>query len=106
MTRSLPSPARRGIRRWSQRCCGNAASASASCPMRGRPDGPTVLERTAEGGTMNRLVIAARLLPGTHDRAEALLRKGPPFEPEAIGLHRPGAYLTPSEVVFVFEAPE
>jgi hypothetical protein len=55
---------------------------------------------------MNRLVIAARLLPNTHDQAEALLRRGPPFEPGAIGLHLHGAYLTASEVVFVFEAPE
>ena len=55
---------------------------------------------------MNRLVIAARLLPDTHDQAEALLRKGPPFEPGTIGLHLHGAYLTASEVVFVFEAPE
>ena len=55
---------------------------------------------------MNRLVIAARLLPDTHDQAEALLRRGPPFEPGEIGLHLHGAYLTASEVVFVFEAPE
>jgi hypothetical protein len=74
--------------------------------MRRGGGGPTVLERTAEGGTMNRLLIAARLRPDAYDQAEALLRKGPPFEPEAIGLHRHGAYLSASEVVFVFEAPE
>ena len=38
--------------------------------------------------------------------AEALLRKGPPFDPEELGLHRHAAYLTANEVVFVFEAPE
>ena len=55
---------------------------------------------------MDRLVITARLHPGTHSEAEALLAKGPPFDPEAVGLRRHGAYLTNSEVVFVFEARE
>jgi hypothetical protein len=55
---------------------------------------------------MKRLVITARLLPGRHEEAEALLRGGPPFEPQEIGLHRHAAYLSANEVVFVFEAPE
>ena len=55
---------------------------------------------------MNRLLIVARLADGTHERAEELLRKGPPFDPEQIGLRRHAAYLTSTEVVFVFEAPE
>jgi hypothetical protein len=55
---------------------------------------------------MNRLLIAARLKDGAHEKAEALLRKGPPFDPEELGLHRHSAYLTAGEVVFVFEAPE
>ena len=55
---------------------------------------------------MNRLVIVARLRPGKHEEAEALLREGPPFDPDELGLHRPAAYLTASEVVFMFEAPE
>ncbi len=55
---------------------------------------------------MSRLVIVARLRDGTHENAEALLEKGPPFEPEELGLHRHAAYLTATEVVFVFEAPE
>ena len=55
---------------------------------------------------MNRLVIVARLQPGKHEDAEALLRKGPPFDPDELGLQRHAAYLTASEVVFVFEAPE
>ena len=55
---------------------------------------------------MNRLLITARLKDGTHDEAEALLRKGPPFDPEELGLHRHSAYMTAGEVVFVFEAPE
>jgi hypothetical protein len=55
---------------------------------------------------MDRLMIVARLRPGTHKRAEELLSKGPPFAPEELGLHRHGAYLTSHEVVFLFEAPE
>ena len=55
---------------------------------------------------MNRLVIVARLREGAQLEAEALLRKGPPFDPEGLGFHRHAAYLTTGEVVFVFEAPE
>ena len=55
---------------------------------------------------MDRLLIVARLQPGKHEQAEALLRQGPPFDPEELGLHRHGVYLTAREVVFVFEAPE
>jgi hypothetical protein len=55
---------------------------------------------------VDRLVIVARLKDGKHTEAEALLRAGPPFDPEELGLHRHSVYLTASEVVFVFEAPE
>ena len=55
---------------------------------------------------MNRLMIVARLRDDAHDDAETLLREGPPFEPEQIGLERHGAYLTAGEVVFVFEGSE
>ena len=55
---------------------------------------------------MDRLMIVARLQPGIQEKAEELLRKGPPFDPEELGLHRHGAYLTSHEVVFLFEAPE
>jgi hypothetical protein len=55
---------------------------------------------------MNHLVIVTRLREGKHEEAEALLRGGPPFDPQELGLHRHGAYLSASEVVFVFEAPE
>jgi hypothetical protein len=55
---------------------------------------------------MNRLMIVARLKPGTHEQAEALLEQGPPFDPQELGFHRHSAHLTSQEVVFVFEAPE
>jgi hypothetical protein len=55
---------------------------------------------------MDRLMIVARLRDDAYDEAEILLREGPPFEPEHVGLERHAAYLTASEVVFVFEGPE
>jgi hypothetical protein len=55
---------------------------------------------------MNRLMIVARLRDDAHDEAETLLREGPPFDPEQIGLERHAAYLTATEVVFVFEGRE
>ena len=55
---------------------------------------------------MNRLVIVARLKDGAHEKAESLLKQGPPFDPEELRLHRHGAYLTQSEIVFAFEATE
>jgi len=55
---------------------------------------------------MNRMVIVARLHEGKHEEAEALLRAGPPFDPEELGLHRHSAYITANEVAFYFGAPE
>lgn len=55
---------------------------------------------------MNRMMIVADLKEGAHDQAERLLREGPPFDPEALGLHRHAAYLTADEVVFIFEAAD
>jgi hypothetical protein len=55
---------------------------------------------------MNRLMVVARLNDGKHAEAERLLREGPLFDPEELGLHRHSVYMTATEVVFVFEAPE
>jgi hypothetical protein len=55
---------------------------------------------------MNRLTIVARLQPGKYREAEALLRAGPPFDPELLGLYAHSVSLTATDVVFVFEAPE
>jgi hypothetical protein len=55
---------------------------------------------------VNRLLITARLREGANEEAEALLRKGPPFDPEELGLHRHSAYLTATDVIFSFEASE
>jgi hypothetical protein len=55
---------------------------------------------------MNRLMIVARLREGAQEEAEALIAAGPPFDPEEMGFHRHAAYLTATEIVFLFEAPE
>ncbi len=55
---------------------------------------------------MSRLVIVARLAPGTADQAARLIAGGPPFDPRDLGFERHTVYLTAGEVVFVFEAPE
>ncbi len=53
-----------------------------------------------------RLVLVARLLPGSERRAEAILEAGPPFDPARVGMTRHCAFLTGGEVVFLFEGPE
>jgi hypothetical protein len=63
-------------------------------------------DKRPEENTMNRIVIVARLKQGKHSNAEKVLGEGPPFEPEELGFHRHGVYLTSTEVIFVFEAPE
>ena len=55
---------------------------------------------------MDRLAIVARLKEGRYAEAERLLRAGPPFDPEELGFHRHGVFLTATEIVFLFEAPE
>ena len=55
---------------------------------------------------MDRLMIVARLRDDAYDEAKTLVLEGPPFDPEEVGLDAHSAYLTASEVVFVFDAPE
>jgi hypothetical protein len=57
-------------------------------------------------GSVNRLMIIARLRDGAQQEAEDLIAAGPPFDLEELGFHRHAAYLTAGEVVFLFEAPE
>ena len=52
-----------------------------------------------------RLVVAARLKPGTRARAAELVAEGPPFDPRGSGLISHGVYLSEHEVVFAFEGP-
>jgi hypothetical protein len=60
--------------------------------------------RTGERRNVGHLVIVVPLQQGVGDRARALLRKGPPFDPEAAGLKRHHVFITDHEALFVFEA--
>ena len=53
---------------------------------------------------MRRLVIVVPLAEGAHDQAQALLEEGPPFDLDETQYVRHDVYLSPAEVVFVFEA--
>jgi hypothetical protein len=55
---------------------------------------------------VERLALIARLKEGAEPRAEELIAKGPPFDPEQSGFVEHSVYLSATEVVFVFEAPE
>ena len=52
----------------------------------------------------SRAVLVLPLVEGGQERAAQLLRQGPPFDPEEIGLGRHQVFLTESEAVFLFEA--
>jgi hypothetical protein len=62
--------------------------------------------RSVTIGVMDAVMIVARLAPGVTGQAERLLRSGPPFDPDELGFHRHRVFLTATEVVFLFEAPE
>lgn len=53
----------------------------------------------------NRLVLVVPLREGRYERALELLAVGPPFDPDSAALVRHDVYVTPREVVFVFESP-
>jgi hypothetical protein len=58
----------------------------------------------AEGGT--RTAFVAPLKEGAFEAVRELLETGPPFDPErAQALERHEVFLTPNEVVFLFESP-
>ncbi|HEY2372115.1 MAG TPA: hypothetical protein VGH82_06170 [Gaiellaceae bacterium] len=51
----------------------------------------------------HRAAVVLPLFQGSSDVAARLLRDGPPFDPDALGLERHTVYVTGDEVVFVFE---
>ena len=55
---------------------------------------------------MSRLVVVAPLKPGTEARARELLDEGPPFDLEGSAFDAHEVFVTPEEVVFVFEGNE
>jgi len=52
---------------------------------------------------VQRIVVVAKLKPGSERAAADIVRSGPPYDPAEIGLARHGVYLGGSDVVFVFE---
>jgi hypothetical protein len=57
-----------------------------------------------EERVMSRAVVVLPLREGASERAAELLRGGPPFDPDEVGLERHHVFLTEQEAVFVFEA--
>jgi hypothetical protein len=55
---------------------------------------------------MERVAIIARLKEGREQRAAELVAAGPPFDLADTGIVRHSIYVSPSEVVFVFEGHE
>jgi hypothetical protein len=55
-------------------------------------------------GAERRTAVVVPLVPGSSEAVQALLADGPPFDPAALGLDRHLVFLTPDEVVFVFES--
>lgn len=58
----------------------------------------------AEEKPMSRVVVVLPLREGVRARVAELLRHGPPFDPEEIGLGRHHVFLTEQEAIFLFEA--
>ena len=58
----------------------------------------------ADERSTSRAVVVLPLVEGGADRAAELLRGGPPFDPEEVGLGRHQVFLTESEAIFLFEA--
>ena len=55
---------------------------------------------------MARVALIARLKPGCEEQAAQLVAAGPPFDPGERGFTGHEVYLSATEVVFLFEAPE
>lgn len=55
---------------------------------------------------MEQLAIVATLRSGTEDEAKRLINLGPPYDPAEHGFTRHSVFLSPNEVIFVFDAPE
>jgi hypothetical protein len=54
--------------------------------------------------SLSRVVLVLPLVEGATERVAELLRKGPPFDPDEVGLGRHEVFLTESEAIFLFEA--
>jgi hypothetical protein len=56
------------------------------------------------GAAARRTAVVVPIEPGSYERARALIERGPPFDPERIGLDRHQVFLSASEVVLIFES--
>lgn len=56
-------------------------------------------------GADERVAVVARLIPGSRDRAAAILAKGAPYGLGLAGFRRHSVFLAEESVVFVFEGP-
>jgi hypothetical protein len=52
---------------------------------------------------VQRIAVAAKLKPGSAERAAQLLSGRPPFDPRAAGFEHHRVFLAEEEVIFVFE---
>jgi hypothetical protein len=59
---------------------------------------------TSGESAQSRAVLVVPLVEGAQERVAELLRGGPPFDPEEVGLGKHQVFLTESEAVFLFEA--
>jgi hypothetical protein len=62
--------------------------------------------RVREEDAMSRAVVVLPLREGVSEQAAQLLRGGPPFDPNEVGLDRHHVFLTDEEAVFVFESDD
>jgi hypothetical protein len=58
---------------------------------------------TGDPSKVEKAAIVVPLRPGSRAEVEELLRNGPPFEPERLGLVRHEVYVSDDEVIFVFQ---
>jgi hypothetical protein len=74
---------------------------------------PGIISEIAEGlgalrlgnsAVHDRLAVVVPIRKGRRDKVEQLLDRGPPFEPERVGLSRHQVFLTDQEAVFFFES--
>jgi hypothetical protein len=62
------------------------------------------LTSAATESAPSRAVLILPLVEGAQERVAELLREGPPFDPDEVGLGRHQVFLTRNEAVFLFEA--
>ncbi len=60
--------------------------------------------KAGDASAAERVAVVVPLRKGKRDKAERLLDKGPPFDPERVGLERHEVFVTDQEAIFVFNA--